>query len=271
MKKLMIAAAAAAMTAGAFAACSDIANGCVAWDLSLKAKTLAPKKISCKDVCGDKSTLYYLDAASRTLKGYLWICEYECESSDAFNVVLWDAKAKLAIVACPPCGLGDYQTADLTMADLMVYGKKANKVAAAFQIAGVNAAGEDAIDVTLAGVNGSINKTTCGDCFVKNLSGYFAGSILPVIPGLTQQIGSYSSGLCGDIVIPDCEDDEIYPVYYTTLCEVCGGFDGWCKAEECAIELDDMVPAVGSWSMKYNKKLGNTKKTMCEIVPAYAL
>jgi len=273
MKKLMFSVATAAMVGGAFAACSDNA-GCVAWDLSLKAKTLAPKKTTCKDVCGDKSTMYYLDAANRTLKGYLWACDYSCDDTSDVNVVLWDAKAKKAIVALPPYGNFDFQTAGLTFADFWAYGKKASKVTASFDITGEDATGTDAIAVTLAGINGSINSTKCGECYVKSLSGYFAGDLLPVKPGASQTVQTSFKGLCGeeDTV---CGDEDLYPVYYTTLCNICGcdGFTNWCEAEDCAVELADgeKVPAMGTWSMKYNKKVSASSKTMWDLVPSYAL
>lgn len=286
MKKLMIAAVAAAMAAGSYAACSEVVETTTAeydlvWDLSLKAKTLAPKKLSCKttDVCGEttKGTVYYLDSASRTLKGVIWACDYTCEDA-TFYIGLWDTKNKRAVIAIPSTGF-EGQELDFVPADLMVFGKKANKVAATFNFVGVDATGADAIDVTAAGVNGKIasKSAECADatCYLKSISGYFAGSLLPVIPNTTTYgtTTKTTTSLCGEdtIEIDTCDEVEEIEVIYTTLCEVCGGFDGWCAAEECAIVLDGMVPAVGTWSMKINSKASKGKKGIQNFVPAYAL
>jgi hypothetical protein len=267
MKKLMIAAAAAAMTVGAYAACSDA--GCVAWDLSLNLKSLDAKKASCKDACGDKSTIYYLDNATRKLKGYLWACEYDCEAADSMYIVLWDTKKKVAVIPAPlPTDLtGEFATVDAAFAEMWVYGKKANKVAASFEF--VN----DNIDVSVAALNGSLKKD--GDtCYVKSLSGNAAGAIALPKTGSDQVIYETTGGLCGDTVIEVCGDvDEPIEVVYTTLCEVCCGFDGWCDTENVeTLETGDLVPAYGTWKMKYNKKMSTTtKKSIYNYLPNYAL
>ena len=262
MKKIMIGAAVAAMAVSGFAACTD---KCVLWDLSMSLKTLDIKKANCKDACGDKSTIYYLDSSTRKLTGFLWACAYDCSSSDSLNIVLWDAKKKVPVVYCPPVGdYAGFTTIDASFADFWVYGKKATKIAASFEIQ------SDFIDVALAGLNGSI-KTGCNDCYIKSLSGNAAGS-LAIIKKAGSQVGEVWGGLCGDKVDYTCEDDDLTAVY-TTLCEVCCGFDGWCSAGTEELQTGDLVPAYGTWKMKYNAKKSKDKNMsgIWAYVPSYAL
>ena len=263
MKKLMIAAAVAAMTAGAFAsACEDpeVSAKCYAWDVKMTLKSLGPKKTTCKESatspCEDdtKSTVYYMDNVTRKLKGYLWQCEWSC---DEFNVTLWDTKNKVAVIAYS----ADAQTAPAS--DVYVYGKKATKVAGTIQFAGVDALGEDGIDVTASGINGKMVRGSADDdCYIKSLSGQAAGKIAYIKPGATSYVEA--GGLCEDPVPVVCEE---YLAKLIPFCEACC-FEGWCDVED----FDEMVPAVGSWSMKYNKKLSSVKntKTMGDLVPSFA-
>ena len=157
MKKLMIGAAVAAMTIGAFAGvCDDDAPaGCRAWDLKMTLKSLGPKKITCKGTCSD-GTVYYMDNETRKLKGYLWVCEYECGAD--YNVVLWDTKNKVSVIAAPQSG-ADYQTIAGAGDEIFVYGKKMKKVAGNIQFTGDawDSSTQEmvpGIDVYAAGVNG---------------------------------------------------------------------------------------------------------------------
>ena len=269
MKKLMIGAAVVALAAGAFASCSDSTGRCVAWDLSLNLKSLDAKKLSCKSACGDKSTLFYLDNASRKLKGFLWACDYSCDSGEPLFVVLWDTKKKIPVIPAPP--VGDYTgfaTIPVTFADWMVYGKKGNKVAGEFLLE--DDRGSSDISVNVAGLNGSV-KTGCNDCYIKSLSGQAAGRINV---GAQYGVVDYTvGGLCGDHVVEICEDDDV-EILYVTLCEICCGFNGWC--DDGAVlplsDLDNMVPAYGSWKMKYNKKMSLAdERSIWSYVPGYAL
>lgn len=265
MKKLMIGAAVAAMAISASAVCSDQKSDCVIWDLSMSLKTLDIKKTSCKDTCGDKSTVYYLDSVTRKLTGFLWTCA-TCEETDEMNVVLWDAKKKVPVIPCPPfLDYDGFTKVSATFADFWVYGKKATKVAASFDLS------SDFINVSLAGLNGSI-KTGCNDCYIKSLSGNAAGEIaLPIVEDYAAT--SYGGGWCGDKVVDICEDPVDIVVYYTTLCEVCCGFEGWCSDGTEELASGDLVPAYGTWKMKYNAKKSKDKKPngVWEYVPAYAL
>ncbi len=261
MKKLMIAAAVAAMTAGAFAdACSDpeVSSQCRAWDVKMSLKSLGPKKTTCKisaeSPCEDdtKDTVYYMDNVTRKVKGYLWVCDYTC-GADA-NVVLWDEKNKVALIA--------YAEEAVAMDSLYVYGKKATKVGGTLVFEGADALGVDGIAVTASGVTGKMVRGTADDdCYVKSLSGYAAGEIAYIKPGAKTIVKS--GGLCGEPEVEVCDE---YTAKLLPFCDACC-FEGWCDAEDAP----DMVPAAGTWSMKYSKKVSKANKSIAQLVPAYAL
>ena len=267
MKKLMIGAAVAAITVGAFAGACDetVVSNCRAWDLKMNLKSLGPKKIKCKiaaeSVCDDPTTdtVYYMDNVTRKLNGYLWICEYVCEDDLEFNVVLWDSKNKKAIIAAPAGGTDD-QTVAAT--EVYAYGKKANKVAGNLEIAGTDASGEDAIAVNATGVTGKITKgTQDDDCYIKSLSGYAAGLIAYLKPNSV--VVATAATLCGEPTEEVCDE---FLAKLIPFCEACC-FESWCEAEDAP----DMVPAAGTWSMKYNKKVSKGGKSIQALVPSYAL
>ena len=262
MKKLMIGAAVAAITVGAFAgACDETVKACAAWDVKFNLKTLTPKKTNCgKDVCGeDLGTVYYLDSASRKIEGYLWACEYDCAESSDYNVTLWDKKNKKAVIAYDPSAP---QQIAVPGDDILVYGKKATKVAGTFEFAGTDDVGDDAFEVTAAGINGKFHKDS-DKCYIKSLSGYAAGKVKLYLPSVTAK--GKAGTLCDD---PEpCEEPELN-IRVALFCDACC-WSTWCD-DTYAYE-ESLVPAAGTWSMKYNKKVSKGTKSMSALVPAYAL
>lgn len=239
---------------------SEVVLGCKAWDVKMNLKTLAPKKTTCRVVadslCDDATTdvVYYLDSAARKIKGYLWVCEYECGRD--YNVVLWDEKNKVALIPLA------YEAVNFD--EVYVYGKKATAVAGTIQFAGVGLDGADAIDIVASGLNGKLVRGgTEEDCYIKSLSGYAAGKIAYCKPS-SRKVGGSKGGLCDEPEEPVTCDE--YCAKILSLCDACC-FDGWCDADDA----EDMVPAVGTWSMKYNKKVSKGKTPMSKLVPAYAL
>lgn len=256
MKKLMVAAVATAMTAGAFATvCDDeVLDTCIAYDMTLKLKTLGAKKMVCKvdgGVCDDviKEKVYFLDNVTRSFKGYVWSCDYACGGE--FNIVLWDKKNVGEALA-----IGDADTLDFFSENCFRYSKKANKVAIATDIE------TDTAALKIAGVNGSFKAAVDSDYnFVKSISGYAAGVIKVVNPDA--QVVVVKGGLCDDDVIEPCDDPEILIV------EICECFENYCK--DATPDTDFMVPAAGTWSLKYNKKVSSGKAgTMRSLCPAWA-
>lgn len=257
MKKLMVAAAAAAMTAGAFAdVCADVDYSvtgakCMVYDVSLKLKTLGPKKAKCveKDACGDKTCaddVYYLDNTTRTIVGYMWLCDDLCwDVDDDVRIVLWDKKAKSAIIPLPYAveGTKVVQYPNTFNFDFLGrYGKKANKVAAAWAV------DADLVSLSCAGLNGStIKDKEMGTVSLKSISGNAVGmTTLSTIE-----------------VAKKCQDPQEFTAKIAGLCDC---WETWCSDGDDA----DEVPVSGTWSIKYNKKISNAGKSMLLIVPAYA-
>ena len=197
MKKLMIAAAVSALSAGVFAgACDDTTvEVCRAWDVSMKLKSFGPKKTTCKSssACEDvKSNGYYLDDASRKIKGYLWICDYACGND--FNVVLWDDKNNKVIIPVA------YEAVNFD--EVYVYGKKATKVAGTIAFAGADLQGNDTIDVVASGMKGKL-------------------------------VRGSKCGLCEEPVEPEeCLIEAVILDYCSACC-----FDSWCDVEDAAPEM----------------------------------
>ena len=258
MKKLMIAAAAAAMIGGAYATdvCTDESEAggvdCLVYDLQIKVKTLAPKYGNCKTKsgCSDGcSEIYYLDNTSRTLKGYIWFCDDECwEADDPAHIVLWDATAKTYVVGIGYAYDADkrvtkyyYETDQLAFDFLGRYGKKMTKAAASWALDTEYLRGYG------AGLNGSlmIDKET-KEAKLKSISGNFAGTVTPSLTIKTA-----------------CSDETVEGVY-ALLCDC---FETICDLTETS----DDVPAYGTWSLKYNKKLSTGSTPMFKLVPKYAL
>jgi len=269
MKKLMIAAAAAAMVGGAYAKCGDAA--CLVYDLKFNLKTLGTKSLTCKDLCGD-SRAYYLDTVTRTLQGYAWSCEYDCENAPELTVAIWEPKAQLGWVL-----LGsDTEIAVNGGVILPRYGKKATKAAfwASVDVLGKDPACEDSDYVVkglldFAGVDGKVGyEKTLNDCILKSISGYALGYVnVDVRCGKTKT--TTKKNWCDDDTTTQCCAD--YIAVYTSFCDC--DFSSWCDEDNASIQVldtDDMVPAVGTWSMKYNKSLSTqTKYTVADKVPAY--
>lgn len=258
---MFMAALAASCCGSAFGACSEtVADKCYLWDVSFKLKTLAPKAAKCggkSSVCGEEvGPAYYLDGTTRTLKGYIWSCEYSC---DTWNIVLWDEKNKVAIIPLDP---DNEKQATVSAEDAFIYGKKATKACATFSITDPN--GEN-IEIVACGMNGTLTRKDGELCYVKSLSGRACGNIAYVKPN-TYKTTKSSGGLCGEVVEDLCGD--VFDAKCMSWCDACC-FDSWCEDGE---EAPEMFPCEGTWKMKFNKKLASGKKgNIRNLVPGYAL
>ena len=281
MKKLMVAAACAAMAGASFAgACDDLVGadeleGCLVYDVKFSMKTLGPKKLTCKGCskCDDATTVAYLDNATRKIEGYVWFCANDCWTKDDTPfIVLWEKKSK-SIFAPLQYDANLYAEKRIKrMVDgqdtvefsfLGRYGKKASKIAASWALEDL--AGQklvkkewkdaDTFSFIAAGVNGKGMKvdSECDEgkaLMLKSISGNAAG---------TFDLASLATTV-------DCEDEEIAALY-VDLCEC---FTSYCDECTSVMELDDVVPATGTWSLKYNSKLSKGARSMFAIVPAWA-
>ncbi len=252
----MIAAATAALTAGAFAAACDdvdytVAGGgddCLVYDVKFKLKTLTPKKLTCKscDECSDDDVVYYLKDVSRTIKGYLWFCYSDCwTADDTPYIALWDEKAKSAIIPLYYYIEGTKMVAapvETQFDFLGRYNKKADKVAAYWTVE------SDYATIYAAGVKGSVMKDKeAGTVTLKSISG--------------NAVGMFAMETIE--VAKKCDDPEEFTAKIAGLCDC---WETWCDDGDDA----DEVPASGTWSLKYNKKLSKGAKSMLTVVPSYA-
>lgn len=261
MKKLMMAIMMAFMTVGAIAstctACGETASVCRAWNITLNLKTLGAKPTVCKtdeSLCGcgetTKETTYYLAKSKRKIKGYLWICDYEC--GKPFNIVLWDATNKLPIIPVTMEAVDMEQYA-------MICGKNATEVAVTLPLT------NEKIEIALTGTKGKMKRAPGeGGCYISKISGKCLGNIAYVKPGTKEKKTITKGTLCSEPA------EEITPATEfnakaLSLCDACC-FSSWCGAEDAK----DMVPADGTWKMKYNKKVSNGTKSIYQLIPSYA-
>ena len=265
MKKLMIAAAAAAMVGGAFASlCDDepAVAGCAVYNVKFTLKTLDAKLFKTKGTTGDCSSTpglkcVYLDNATRTIDGIIWDCDASCGTLNinAMKVALWEAKSKTGIgerLALVDSGDVDsnnnpimvYEADDLPFGLIERYGNKAQKVQAAWELtdldqcSGTNVLGT----VTLAAAG--FGTFDAKKAIVKSISGNAVGMFTAP---LTQK---YAGATCGEPLVAD----------------LCTDFDNWC---DDGIAMSALV-ASGTWSVKYNASLSKGKKRLGQIVPTYA-
>lgn len=241
------------------ASCYDVEEtpNCYLWDVSFKLKTVAPKYAKCgkTNLCGDEGEVYYLDNATRKLKGYIWSCEYSC---DTWNIVLWDEANKVGIIKYS----GDENQATVSTEDAFVYGKKAGKACATFAI--VDNDGEK-IELFAFGRDGSVSRKSQDGCYVKSLTGYACGKLAYVKPGY-YAVKTSGGNLCEDPVV-EVEEDTFSAKCMSWCDAFC--FVNWCEDGE---DAPDMLPCGGTWKMKYNKKGSAGKKgSIRGLIPSYAL
>lgn len=234
MKKLMIAAATAAMVGGVFAACEDpIAptpdpvDCAIAYSFKATLNTTAAKygKVTYKDDlgCGDyeKVTEYtcYREKGKKTLTGYYYACECACDlaDSDVFGLVLWDSKTKCLD-----------ESAAIEFEILQTFGKKLDKVEALLWLETDNgefcAAGMGSVD-TKKGI-------------VKSISGDIVGAM----------------------DAPECDDE-------------CKDYDDDLRfgaiCEDADILDEASTVAYGTWSLKYNSSISKKllKGSIYSVLP----
>ena len=308
MKKLMIAAAAVATAAGAYAtegccgvAATDQAT-CKAnvYQVKMSLKTLTPKTVK-KNGC----TGYYFEQGTRTIDGYIWTCCDPCGNvldeagnpvAEDYQITLWEKAAKAGILNGVSMGAGagaatmytvtvtytvdgvsytetlpgtyaqaqvaqaanDYVAAiaNATLTDKKAtpvaagtdtkfwedtqlasninsdtapacrFGKNAEKVAVQFDVAGVGAqnslnGNEGLYNFSAAGF-GTFDKKSLA---VKSVS----GSVVGTLPSLD---------ICGE---------------YPDVAGICDDFETWCDYPSVQAMA---VPAFGTWTAKYVKKMG---------------
>lgn len=279
MKKLMIASAVAALTAGVFAdlcKIEDEATACQAYELTIKLKTLAPKTVKCKGGNSCKTTVddcvSYYKTGNRSLKGLLWNCQSECDLQNA-KFILWRTDKGFKHVVGEPLSMIDtngdgkvdtYQANDWTssLGYVWRFDKKGDKVSLVWAISGFQegfwksgmlinefedkngtTANLSTYDLTFAGI-GSFDKKKD---IIKNVSGNVAGWV------------------SGDPTILMCDYEYAAPV------EICAEFDAICDDLDQTLADDKQeYAAYGTWKMKYSKKIAGGTKSVAAYVPSFA-
>lgn len=236
MKKLMIAAAAAAMVGGSFASCVDptepeAANCASVYEVKLILKTLGAKqkttttKIECEDPV--TSSACFMVNGTRKYSGIIASCECVCSAESAVadaKFYFWATHAQVS-----------YCDATLCFSDVVRFGAAASssskKVATKIAIA------SDPIDLVGAGFgtydwkNGRL----------LSLNGYIAGLV--------------DAPVCS----VKCADPQV--AYGFNLCD-----------DETM--QPDAVPAYGTWTVKYNstasrKYMNNSTYVEQNLLPTY--
>ena len=283
MKKLMITLAAAGLVGSVWAGCGD-SVGCLVYDLKVTLKTLGPKAQKCKDTCAD-ATVYYLDTVTRSLKGYAWSCEYDCECDGSgkteLQLALWEPKAELGWWLYDTDGKVADQKIDV-LKQTIRFAKKGSKAAVWFDVE--NADGTDwstqcrnstykvASTLRFVGFGTAAKNKNLNSCIVKSVSGNVIGDVTPDVRCAKKS--TTKGNWCEDDVTECCAD---YEIRWACLCN--------CDVDWCD-DIDDVeilsasklmndtgrVPAYGTRSMKYNASLSSPKSKvkLTDKLPKYA-
>lgn len=183
MKKLMIAAAAAALVGGAFAAgdCTPDAPGEVvtpALVYQFKATVKTTKGLAVKSVTNDKGstctpgagrveTPFIVRVPDTTkFQGWIYECDYVCDTIGTGNVVVWDSKRKAQLEGA---------AFDTEEEVLNVMGKKQANAEWAWKFAGA-ATYADGVQQAYALTGAGLGKYSAKKGFYTSFSGNFAGT-----------------------------------------------------------------------------------------------
>ena len=287
MKKLMIAAAAAAMIGGANAElCYDdvttTQSGCALYNVkftlkSLDTKLLINKGSKASSTCYDDSTpttcCTYFDNATYTFDGIIWDCAATCGTLSEGNAkfVLWSTKKKMAVSTKLSKSLTadgkryEFAGATATFDFINRYSKAGTKVQAFWTL--------DQADEGLINDLGTIYAAGFGTfdakkSIVKSISGNAVAAFeVPTIPSYKDDKDGWTS-LTTIFSKQKCANPN------PDVLDLCATLTNWCAVMEkdgvtSAADVDK-VAASGTWSVKYNASLSAGKKSLAKIVPDYA-
>ena len=244
MKKLMILAAVAAVSVGAFASlCDDDpakAAGCLVYNVKFALKAPATKCLTAK-CAGTSTAVGYLELASRKYVGLLWACTNTCDAlNEGIKFTLWDSKAQKEVV--PFSAASTNATTTFKIADR--FSKKATKVEAFWDVQGDTDDVDESIKALYAAGFGTFNTKTG---IATSISGYAVGMIVPE---------------SADTKCSSCDPQ---------VCTFCDDFEAWGDSTGNTYSLNNegAVAAYGTWSIKYNASLAKGSKTVATIVKSY--
>ncbi len=259
MKKLLIAAAVAAMTAGSFAdLCSDEAEGCTLYNFKATLNTLLPKavKYGKSTTCDeDMGSCWYFEKGKRTLQGVLFACEEVC-SLEEMGFVLWEPKYKQVYAPLVfNADYGEFENA-LSTDDAILerFGKKTDKVQMLAEL-------EDAQGVLRYATDNEYDGTLLNMVFAgmgsfdtkNNRIKSVSGNAVATFEDSTTELNAFGY---------NCD------TCYAVVWGLCDWFD---KSVDVVCDGIDYTQAVGygTWSLKYNKKASNGSKSIFSYVPSY--
>ena len=217
MKKLMIAAAAAAMIGGAFA--DGVAQ---VYDFTATLKTTQCSGKSAKDVCGD--TVYYRAQVTKKLYGKFWGCGCKVIACPAnYGLPYEEDQGYMFWLSTKVPGA--FHGAEMNWSILQRLGKKGENVEGAFDITLKDCDDEEV--AVLYGAGYGTAKINCADedqSYIKSMSGSIVGTW-----DASSDVIATGCAYCGD----------------TANCEV---FD-FC---ECLAADGDTAAVFGTFTLKYN-------------------
>lgn len=265
MKKLMIAAAAAAMVGGAYAEAQVLA-----WDLTLKTTTCKEGKVAAKtwwvnglDGYEKGDEVSYRTSASVKLKGVTWGCYCGDTLNGIWNerdvvvnkagdtvtvydgITFWNPKTDGFLGGVYNGSMFDWGDPSF----LNRIGKKCDEVEMCFNLIPSDDATEDNWGFTLAGfgkvkdVYNAKNDDWC-DSYLKSAKGSVVGFMSP-------DEGSFTCLYCDQ---------------YGTDCEV---FD-FCDCEQEWGSDDSKTVAFGTWKVSYNSSASKKLRTKLRITDSYS-
>lgn len=284
MKKLMIAAAFAAMVGGASANVCDnnptSGPDCWVYDVKVTMKTLGPKQIKstskdCYNNAGDTEYVEYLVNTTRKFQGIAWACEGACEmpTEDGLNFVMWEPARKVNVTE--PLKWVEIKVGDVLEPerdDVSPDGTTTNRIPAVIAKEAKKGWEADTLSFEIADrYDKKADKVEAYWFFdelqntVTTSDGDLDGEGEIIAAGFGKfdikngRIASISGNAVGTIT-PTMKCNA--PV----LCDLCTEFEDWFTDGEAAEE----VVMSGSWSMKFNKSIAAGKKTLGQVVPKYA-
>ena len=282
MKKLMIAAAAAAMVGGAFASlCQDdvisATPKCWAWTFRANVKTLVPAEVKVAQVnpgggtlCADDfggapaTNCTYLVAGIRQFTGVIWECESTCPAGDlalgGAKYVIWENSSKYAVSA-PMTKKPEEDTSVTPAKKYWSYDgtawPTANGTTTLFDRFGLYAtAAEMYYALTLPGFAGELLPPT-----YAGYAGTFAGTLtiagFGALPSQKPAANFQTiNGYCVANWQPECGP---------TKKDFCTALRSWCAEADAT-----NVAGYGVWSISYNEALSSGNYSLADAVPARA-
>jgi len=202
MKKLMMFAAAMTIVGGAFAQCGDPeipeVNCALVYDVKASVKTTVGDSKAGYTVasnCGDSTNIAaatcFRKIGKKTLQGFLFTCDCECDAIESADMYLWNKKEKV------------FESGSMSWDFINIIGKKQKDVEGSWKITldGTGSLGAGTI------YGAGFGKWDSKKEIVKSLSGNFAGYL--EAPECDDELSCDAAAayVCTDLLTPDSSLD----------------------------------------------------------------